>query len=367
MVDPRLERLAAVLVGYGIQVEEGEWVQIRGDASSLPLLRQIHKAVIRAGGYPTLIIDDSYAVRTLLREGSEAQLRWLDPIYDLFAERGDAIINILGTENTRANSNFDPQRNQIRQMARMGFNQTIMQRTAAADFKWMLAQYPNHSGAQEANMSLEEYRDFIYKACFCDRDDPITEWQRISHMQQQKVDWLRNRRTVACRGPNIDLELSIADRVFINAAGRQNMPDGEIFTGPVEDSANGWVRFTYPSIVDGSAVSGIELVFANGRVVEASADQNEELLHAQVNTDEGARYLGELGIGTNFGIQQFTGNMLFDEKIGGTIHLALGLSYPETGGRNQSAIHWDMICDMRNSSEIYVDDELFYKNGEFVV
>jgi aminopeptidase len=367
MVDPLLERLAAVLVGYGIQVEQDEWVQIRGDASSLPLIRQIHKAVIRAGGHPTLIIDDSYAVRTLLREGSESQLRWLDPIYDLFAEKGDAIINILGTENTRANSNFDPQRNQIRQMARMGFNQTIMQRTAAADFKWALTQYPNHSGAQEANMSLEEYKDFIYKACFCDRDDPIAEWQRISQMQQHKVDWLKGRQTVVCRGPNIDLELSITDRVFVNAAGRQNMPDGEIFTGPVEDSANGWVRFTYPSIVDGSAVSGIELVFANGCVVEARAEQNEELLYVQLNTDEGSRYLGEFGIGTNFGIQQFTGNILFDEKIGGTIHMAIGMGYPETGSKNRSAVHWDMICDMREDSTIAVDGDLFYENGKFAV
>jgi aminopeptidase len=367
MVDSRLERLAAVLVEYGIQVKDGEWVQIRGDASSLPLIRQIHKAVIRSAGNPTLIIDDSYSVRTLLREGSEAQLRWLDPIYDLFAEKGNAIINILGTENTRANSNFDPQRNQIRQIARTGFNQTILQRTAANDFKWVLTQHPNHSSAQEANMSLEEYEDFFYKACFCDRDDPVAQWRRINHIQQQKVDWLKGKHTVRCKGPNVDLELSIANRVFVNASGRQNMPDGEIFTGPVEDSANGWIRFTYPSIVDGSAVSGIELVFANGRVVEASASQNEDLLHAQLNTDEGSRYLGELGIGTNFGIQQFTGNILFDEKIGGTIHLALGLSYPETGGRNQSAIHWDMICDMRDSSEIYVDDELFYRNGEFVI
>ena len=367
MVDPRLERLATVLVQYGLQVDPGEWVQIRGDASSLPLIRQIHKAVIRSRGNPTLIIDDSYAVRTLLREGNEEQLSWLDPIYDLFAERGNAIINILGTENTRANSNLDPQRNQIRQLARMGFNQTIMQRTAASDFKWTLTQYPNHSSAQEANMSLEEYKDFFYKSCFCDREDPVAEWRQINKLQQQKVNWLKGKSTVVCKGPNVDLELSIADRVFVNSSGRQNMPDGEIFTGPVEDSANGWIRFSYPSIVDGTAVSGIELVFADGKVVEAKASQNEHLLFSQLNTDAGSCYLGELGIGTNFGIQQFTGNILFDEKIGGTIHLALGLSYPETGGRNQSAIHWDMICDMRDSSAIYVNDELFYQNGEFVV
>jgi aminopeptidase len=169
------------------------------------------------------------------------------------------------------------------------------------------------------------------------------------------------------KGPNIDLSLSIKDRIFINADGKRNMPDGEIFTGPVEDSVNGWVRFSYPSIVGGRAVSGIELKFEGGKVVEAHAEQNDDLLQAQLNTDAGARYLGEFAIGTNFGIDRFTGNILYDEKIGGTIHMAVGASYPDTGGKNQSAVHWDMICDMRNDSEIYVDDELFYRNGEFKV
>jgi aminopeptidase len=202
---------------------------------------------------------------------------------------------------------------------------------------------------------------------FCDHADPVSEWLKLSAMQQKKVDWLKGKKHIKLRGPHADLELSIEGRTFINSDGHKNMPSGEIFTGPVEESVNGWVRFSYPSIVAGRAVSGIELRFENGEVVRAKAEANDDLLQAQLNTDAGARYLGEFAIGTNFGINQFTGNILFDEKIGGTIHMAIGMGYPETGSKNRSAVHWDMICDMRNDSTIHVDGDLFYRNGEFVV
>ena len=216
-------------------------------------------------------------------------------------------------------------------------------------------------------MSFEEYEDFVYGACFCDADDPAGEWRKLSEMQQHKVDYLADKREIKLQGPYIDLELSIAGRTFINSDGKRNMPSGEIFTGPVEDSVNGWVRFSYPAIVGGRAVSGIELRFVDGKVAEASAEMNEDLLHAQLDTDDGARYLGEFAIGTNFGINRFTGSILYDEKIGGTVHMAVGMGYPESGSLNKSAVHWDMICDMREGSEIHVDGELFYRNGSFTV
>ena len=216
-------------------------------------------------------------------------------------------------------------------------------------------------------MSLEDYEDFVYGACFCDAQDPAAEWRKLSVMQQDKVDYLVGKDRVKLHGPNIDLELSVAGRAFVNSDGKRNMPSGEIFTGPVEDSVNGWVRFSYPAIVGGRAVSGIELRFVDGKVTDASAEMNEELLHAQLETDAGARYLGEFAIGTNFGIDRFTGMILYDEKIGGTVHMAIGMGYPETGSLNKSAVHWDMICDMRHDSEIRVDGELFYRNGQFVV
>jgi aminopeptidase len=181
------------------------------------------------------------------------------------------------------------------------------------------------------------------------------------------VDWLKGKDEVRVQGPNVDLNLSIAGRTFINSDGKRNMPSGEIFTGPVEDSANGWVHYTYPVIVAGREISGIKLTFKNGKVVQATAEKNEDFLLSALDSDEGARYLGEFAVGTNYGIDRFTKNILYDEKIGGTFHMALGAGYPETGSKNKSAIHWDMICDMRDGGQILVDDELFYENGHFKV
>jgi aminopeptidase len=216
-------------------------------------------------------------------------------------------------------------------------------------------------------MSLQAFEDFVYGACFCDQPDPVARWREVHREQARIIEWLHGRDEVRVVGPNADLSLSIQNRVFSNSDGHHNMPSGEIFTGPVEDSANGWVKFTYPALTQGREVDGIELRFENGRVVEASAQKNAPFLHEMLDTDEGARYLGEFAIGTNFGIQRFTKNILFDEKIGGTFHMALGAGYPETGSRNHSAIHWDMICDMREGGEIWVDGDLLYRDGAFTV
>jgi aminopeptidase len=367
MTDIRLQRLADVLVNYSTQVKPGDWVGILGDVIAAPALREVYKAVVRAGGLPLVLLSDEMMTRTFLREANDAQLAWLDPVHSLYYDQGDVYIRVSSSQNTRAMTNIQAKRVQQRKRAEQQWMDTRMNRAAQGEFRWVGTWFPCEASAQEANMSIEEYEDFVYGATFCDRDDPVAEWKRISAMQQGKVDWLNGKRHIRCQGPNIDLELSIDGRTFINSDGKRNMPSGEIFTGPVEDSVNGWVRFSYPSIVSGRAVSGIELRFEDGKVIGASAEQNEELLHAQLDTDAGARYLGEFAIGTNFGIQQFTGNILFDEKIGGTVHMAIGKGYPETGSKNNSAVHWDMICDMREDSAIYVDDELMYQNGAFAI
>ncbi|HLV36323.1 MAG TPA: aminopeptidase [Spirillospora sp.] len=367
MSDIRVQRLAHVLVNYSTEVQPGEWVGILGDVTVLPALREVYAAVLKAGGNPTVMISDEYMTRLLLREGSDAQLEWLDPSQTLFYEQADVYIRVGGTSNTRAMTSIPGKRVQQERAAKRVWLDTRLSRAAEGKMKWVGTQYPTEASAQEANMSLEEYEAFVYGATFCDRDDPVAEWRKISAMQQKKVDWLNGKKHVRLQGPNVDLQLSIEGRTFINSDGHKNMPSGEIFTGPVEDSVNGWIRFDYPSIVSGRAVKGIELKFEQGRVIEARAEENDDLLQAQLDTDAGARYLGEFAIGTNFGIQRFTGSILFDEKIGGTVHVAIGKGYPETGSKNDSAVHWDMICDMRNDSEIYVDGELFYRNGEFVV
>jgi aminopeptidase len=313
------------------------------------------------------MLSDEAMSREFLRSASDEQVGWLDPSQSLYFEQGDVYIRIGGGANTRAMSSIAGKRVQQVAAARNPWLRTRLERAAAGTFRWVGAWYPNEASAQEANLSLEEYADFVYSATFCDREDPATAWRELGAMQQGKVDYLKGKRQVVLKGPNIDLSLSIDGREFVNCCGDRNMPDGEIFTGPVEESVNGWVRFSYPSIVGGRAVSGIELRFEAGKVVEAHAKENDDLLQAQLNTDAGARYLGEFAIGTNFGINKFTSNILFDEKIGGTVHMAIGMGYPETGSKNRSAVHWDMICDMRTDSTIHVDGELFYQNGAFTV
>ena len=367
MSDLRRRRLADLLVNYSTAVQAGDWVGILGDFGSLPILRDVFEAVVEAGGNPSLHISDDQMQRYFLRHASDEQMQWLDPSAKLYTEQADVYIRVGAPENTRAMSSVSAERIRAQRAAQSPILQTRLERSAKGEFRWVGALYPTQASAQEANMSLEEYADFVYGACFCDRENPAAAWRELSRMQQHKVDYLAGKDRVALHGPNIELELSIKDRVFINSDGRRNMPSGEIFTGPVEDSVNGWVRFSYPAIVGGRAVSGIELRFVDGKVTEASAEQNEDLLLAQLDTDAGARYLGEFAIGTNFGISQFTGMILYDEKIGGTVHMAVGMGYPESGSLNKSAVHWDMICDMRQDSEIRVDGELFYKDGSFVI
>lgn len=367
MGDIRLQRLADVLVNYSTEVKAGQWVGVLGDVVALPALREVYAAVLRAGAHPSLMLSDETISRMLLRDGNEDQLTWLDPSQTTYYEQADVYIRVGSSQNTRAMTNLPAESYQKRRSAVRPWQDTRMQRTANGEFDWVGTWYPTQASAQEASMSLEEYEDFVYSATFCDRDDPVAEWKKLSDMQQEKVDWLAGKKHFKLRGPNVELDLSVEGRTFINSDGRRNMPSGEIFTGPIEESVNGWVRYTYPTIQGGRSIEGIELKFVDGRVEEASATKNEDLLLSVLDTDPGARYLGEFAIGTNYGIQQFTGNILFDEKIGGTFHAAIGRSYTETGGKNESAIHWDMICDMREDSEIHVDGELFYKDGQFVV
>lgn len=216
-------------------------------------------------------------------------------------------------------------------------------------------------------MGLHEFEDFVYSTTYSDRPDPIAAWTKIHDEQQRLVDWLAGKDSVEVKGPNIELSLSIKDRTFINSDGAFNMPSGEIYTGPVEDSVNGWVDFTYPAVLEGREVEGIHLEFEGGRVTNASARKNGEFLLKMLDLDPGARFLGEWAIGTNERIKTFTKNILFDEKIGGTIHMALGAGYPQTGSKNKSAIHWDMICDMREGGEIVVDGQNFYDSGNFLI
>jgi aminopeptidase len=367
MMDPRVKKLANLLVNYSVAVQPGEKVVVRGSTEALPLVAETYRAVIQAGGHPFVVLENGLFEEIMLKEGSDVQLQYVSEPLKLVMETYDCLIGIRGSANTRILSGVDPARQKLARIAGAEIMQTFMKRSAAGELRWVGTLYPTNAHAQEADMSLTEFEDFVYAACHADKDDPIAEWQSLSAMQQKLVDWLMGKEAVVVKGPNVDLSLSIAERTFINSDGKANMPSGEIFTGPVEESVSGWIRYTYPAIYSGREVEGIELRFEDGKVVDATAKKNEAFLISVLDSDPGARYLGEFAIGTNIGINRFTKSILYDEKIGGTIHTAVGNGYPQTGSKNKSSVHWDMICDMRDGGQIWVDDELFYDSGNFVI
>jgi aminopeptidase len=367
MADPRIEKLADVLVNYSTAVQRDERVVIQGDTIAAPLLQAVYTKVLQAGGHPLMMASLPDAEGLFYRYASDDQLQHVPDPIKLVVETYDVSISIRGAENTKALSNVDPAKMVLASQARTELMKTHMQRAASGELRWVVTLFPTSAYAQDAEMSLSEYEDFVYGACMPDEDDPTAYWRRFSAWQQNIVDWLKGKEHVHIVGPETDLRLNIGGRSFINSDGKRNMPSGEVFTGPVEDSAEGHVYFSYPAIYRDHQVTGVRLWFKDGKVVKATAEKNEDFLLETLDTDQGARYLGEFAIGTNEGITRFTGQILFDEKIHGSFHIAVGCGYPETGSKNQSAIHWDMICDMRAGGEIWVDDELLYRDGEFVV
>ena len=367
MADPRIEKLADLMVNYSLELKKGERALVRANSTTLPLATEVYRAIITAGGHPFMLWEEPVFNEILLREGSDDQIKYIHAPHQLTYETYDCMIALIGSENTRYLNNIDAAKQRVQREAKGPLSKTYMERSAKGDLRWVLTLFPTQAHAQDADMSLSEFEDFVYSACHVDKEDPVKEWRALSAMQQKLVDYLVGKKEVRVQGPNAELTLSIEGRSFINSDGHKNMPSGEIFTGPVEESVNGWIRYTYPAIYSGREVEGIELRFENGKVVDATAKKNEAFLISVLDTDPGARYLGEFAIGTNNGIQQFTKSILFDEKIGGTIHLAVGAGYPETGSKNKSAVHWDMICDMKAGGQIFVDGELFYDSGQFLV
>jgi aminopeptidase len=334
---------------------------------SAPLVREVARKAIHAGAYPETFVSLPGIQEILLKAGSDEQLTYIPAAQRLIYEEYETMLYIYSQENTKELNGVDPTRIALQQQARHGLRHTSMQRTAAGSLRWNIALYPTHAYAQDANMSLDDFEDFIYRACFLDDEDPVARWQQLSQQQERLIQWLRGKHTIHLRGPDTDLTFSVEGRLFINDDGHYNLPGGEFFTGPVEESANGYIRYSFPTSYNGRSVEDIHLRFENGTVVEAKAAQGQDFLEKMLGMDEGARRLGEFAFGNNRNVDRCTKNVLFDEKMGGTVHLALGASIPETLGLNQSALHWDMVCDLRKGSEIRIDGELFCKDGEFVV
>ncbi|MGA9191626.1 MAG: aminopeptidase [Anaerolineales bacterium] len=365
--DPRISRMADLLVNYSVRVGGGDWTLIAGDISALPLIREVHRSVLMAGGHPQILITDEHISLTLLQLATDEQLDWVAPGEREMFERADVFINVSGAQNTRALTRVDPTRQAKRHLAKREMFEAYLRRSASGDLRWVTTRFPTQASAQEAEMSLSEYETFIYQACKLNRPDPIAEWERLSRSQQSIIDWLRGKQEIRLTGPNCNLRLSVAGRKWVSGDGRNNMPDGEVFTSPVEDSAEGWVRFTYPLVWTGQVVEGAELTFSKGNVVKATASKGEAFLRSQLAMDAGAGVMGEFAIGTNQEITRFSGDALFDEKIGGTIHVAMGHGFEQAGGMNKSALHWDLVTDMRDGGRITADGELFYESGAFTI
>ena len=370
MIDPRISKLAHLLVDYSTDVQHENQVLIwaPGNTTSLPLLLAIYERVLERGGHPHIAPYLRGAEDIFFEHAQNHQLDYVSPLYKLAVDTFDVIIRVEGVNNTRELSNIDPAKQVRQRQAYKQVQQTYLERGDKGDLSWNVTLFPTNSLAQEADMSLRSYQNFVYEACHVNGDmNPIKHWQTLQLQQDRFIEWLQGHDLVEVKGSNIDLSFSIKERGFINACGKHNMPDGEIFTGPVETSVNGYVHFTYPVTVGGREIDNIELKFDEGKVVQATASKNEDYLIQMLDTDMGARYLGEWAIGTNYGINRHTKQILFDEKMGGTVHMAIGSGYPLTGSRNVSAIHWDMICDMKSDGEIKVDGELIYQSGKFLI
>jgi aminopeptidase len=366
MTDPRVAKLAQVMVEYSLALKPDQQFWLRTTPLAQELNLAVYTEAVKAGAF--VFVDQSVpgAEEAFYKHASDQLLDFVPPVRKLITDTFDASLRVWADENTRSLAGIDPKRIARSQKAGAELFKTMMRRSAEGSYRWCLTVYPTPGMAQDANMSLSGYADFVYEAGMLNAADPVALWREEGRKQAELVRWLGGRRKATLKGSNIDLTLSIEGRTFETSDGQYNFPDGEIFTSPVEDSANGWVRFKYPAIYDGQEVEDIELWFDDGRVVKERAGKNEALLTSLLETDAGARVLGEWGIGTNYGITRFSRNMLFDEKIGGTFHFAVGEGFPECGGKNESGLHWDMLCDMAES-EVTVDGDTFYRNGNFAL
>jgi aminopeptidase len=367
MRDERVANLARILVGYSTRVGEGETCLIEGPSAGEPLIAAVYEDVLRAGGNPVVSMSFEGQPATYFRGASDSQLEWISPLSTWAAKEADCRIAIGADTNTRQLSGVPPERQSRRQAATRGLMKTTMERAAKGEHRWVYTLYPTNAYAADAEMSLADFEDFYFRACLADDGDPLGAWRRASEECHRLADWVQDHEEVHVTAPGTDLRLGIAGRKFIAADGEHNMPDGEFFTGPIEDSAEGEVSFHLPAVIGGREVAGVRLRFEAGKVVDATAERGEEFLIDMLDTDEGARRLGELGIGTNYGIDRGTRDVLLDEKIGGTVHLAVGASYPETGGVNESAVHTDLVCDLRRGGRLEVDGELLQEDGRFAV
>jgi aminopeptidase len=364
--DSRLEKFADVLVGYSTAIRPGDVVRIEGSPPTTPLIRELYRASLRAGAHPTAVLLVDEALEALLENGTEEQLEWvpLDARWSL--EHGDVWIVLDGPENTKHLSGADPAKMARRVRAREPYQERYLERFHRGEFRWVLCSSPTEALAQAAGMSLSGFEELVYEAAFLDADDPVAAWQRFGARLDHIGAFLAEKTELRVVAEDTDLTFGVGGRTWIPAKGLTNLPDGEVFTGPVETSVEGTIRFSFPAMIHGRHADDVRLRFEGGEVVEATAARGEGFLREMLGMDDGAGRVGEFAFGLNEAVTEYTGSLLLDEKIGGTVHLALGRSVPGTGGENASALHWDMVCDLRRGGEVHADGELVYRDGRFL-
>jgi aminopeptidase len=367
MADPRLTNLARVLVRYSLDVKKGDWVRIEGPYIAQDLIRAAYAEVLAAGAHPTTNVSIPGTRPLFFGRASDEQLRFVAPTDRLLFKEVDKILFISGGWNTRELSGIDPKKMALRQKASEDLFHTLIARTARQEAAWVLTQFPTEASAQDAEMSLGDYENFVYGADMVEKADPIGEWRKVAKRQAVLAKFLGKLKTIRIVGQDTDITFGVAERPWVSCDGKANFPDGEIFTSPLETVTEGHIRYAFPAIYGGREVVDVRLTFKKGAVVKATAAKGEELLHALLATDPGAKRVGELSFGTNYSIKNFTRNTLFDEKIGGTMHVAVGQSLPDSRGKNKSAVHWDMVCDTRKGFVVYGDGKPIQRNGKFLV
>jgi aminopeptidase len=367
MTDPCLAKLAHLLVNYSLELKPGQIVRIDAGAVAAPLVRELYRETLRAGAHPRTRIDVEGLDVIALRESSDEQLTFVSEMDRFEVEQLDAVLTVWGDRNTRGLSQADPQRVSRRIASRRKLTNRFWERIDEGKARWVGARFPTDAHAQDAEMSLEEYEDFVYGACHVRvEEDPVAHWRQVSVELNRRAHELNTFSELRVVGPDTDLLFNVEGREWLAADGRLNMPDGEIFTSPVETATEGQIRFSFPAIFQGREVEDVQLRFSEGRVVKAEARSGNDYLQSLLDMDDGSRILGEAAFGLNYEIDHFTNDILFDEKIGGTMHFALGSSFKKLGGRNESGLHWDMICDLRADGEVYADGELIWKAGQFL-
>ncbi len=366
MRDPRVEELGRLIARYSLDLREGQVVRIDGFEVAAPLALAVYRAAVHAGALPYANLSFDGLEEILVTEGSDEQIGYISPVRWAEVEALVALVTIWSETNTRSFSRSDERKHSALIAANRQLSNRRWERIAKGEMRWCGTLHPTNAHAQDADMSLDEYEAFFHAACHTDGPDPEAYWRSVADTLGARAAQLSSVRELRIVGPDTDLTVGVEGRRWMAADGRYNMPDGEVFTSPVETETNGEIRFSFPGVFNGREVDDVRLRFEDGRVVHAEASAGEPYLRELLELDEGAKALGEVAFGLNYGLDRFTRNILLDEKIGGTMHVALGAAFAETGGKNSSALHWDLICDLRSEGEVHADGELVWKDGAFV-